>query len=77
MDFEQFRFPRSPYHVSPRTGKTLYKCSAVATHRLTAAQARASGWMCTHCGAELKARKNKVQELESLAEQLGYKLWKK
>lgn len=52
-------------------GKTLYQCSADARHKLTANQARSSGFYCTHCGKPLKARAQKIKELEAAAHSLG------
>jgi len=58
-------------------GKTLYECSADARHKLTANQARSSGYFCTHCGKPLKARAQKIQELEAMAKSLGATItWK-
>lgn len=55
-------------------GKPMYKCSANEQHKATLNQAKSSGWTCTHCGSDLAARKDKLDELHRLAEQLGYKI---
>lgn len=68
------------YNVgSKRTGqigKTLYVCSADERHKLTKNQARSSGYRCTHCGADLKVKAQKLAELQSEATRLGFKLEK-
>lgn len=57
-------------------GKTLYVCSADERHKLTKNQARSSGYRCTHCGADLKVKAQKLAELKSEAAHLGFKLEK-
>lgn len=57
-------------------GKTLYACSADERHKLTKNQARSSGYRCTHCGADLKVKAQKLAELRSEAAHLGYVLTK-
>ena len=57
-------------------GKTLYACSADERHKLTKNQARSSGYRCTHCGADLKVKAQKLAELKSEAAHLGFKLEK-
>jgi hypothetical protein len=58
------------YHQR-RRGKQLNVCSADERHKLTNKQAASNGYMCSHCGAELKVRKNKLIELQTLAKELG------
>ena len=55
-------------------GKTLYACSADERHKLTKNQARSSGYRCTHCGADLKVRAQKLKELRVEAARFGLKL---
>jgi transcription initiation factor IIE alpha subunit len=62
--------------LSRSRSKTLYRCSADDRHKLTKNQARSSGYMCTHCGAELAVKAEKVRELEALASSLGYNIVK-
>tara|TARA_R110000851_G_scaffold176007_1_gene322506 strand:- start:462 stop:716 length:255 start_codon:yes stop_codon:yes gene_type:complete len=73
MSFLHYSFgkatPRRPHGAK---SKTLYTCGADDKHRLTYKQAVSSGWVCTHCGNELKARQHKITELHQLATQLGY-----
>lgn len=68
----------SPIIRGPSTkkvkSKPLYKCSKDERHKLTTSQARSSGWWCTHCGAELRVRKDKISELNRLADELGFKV---
>lgn len=59
------------------TGKTLFRCSLNEQHKLTPKQAQANGWMCSHCGAEVSARKEKLAEMHRLADSLGYKVTRK
>lgn len=59
-----------------KRGRTLYKCSADERHKLTQNQARASGYRCTHCGADLRVRAQKLAELKTEAEYFGYTLSK-
>jgi transcription initiation factor IIE alpha subunit len=54
-----------------KAGKTLYACSADERHKLTKNQARSSGYRCTHCGADLKVRAQKLQEVYIEAQRLG------
>jgi len=74
INYRASRFPSLEHDKPAFTGKALYRCSKVPTHRVTTATASNNSWMCPHCGAELAARKNKVEELHSLAAQLGYKI---
>ena len=55
-------------------GKTMHSCSSNEGHRLTAKQAKSSGYMCTHCGSELKVRQHKISEMRVLAEALGFEV---
>lgn len=68
------------YFKGPSLGrsrsKTLYACSADERHKLTKNQARSSGYVCTHCGADLCVKVEKVRELEALAKSLGYSVIK-
>lgn len=57
-------------------GKTLYACSADERHKLTKNQARSSGYRCTHCGADLKVKAQKLAELQTEAKYLGYTISK-
>ena len=57
---------------SPKKARPRFKCSSNEGHKLTSAQAKASGWKCTHCGADLRVRKEKMREMYALAEALGY-----
>lgn len=57
-------------------GSSLYKCSANPRHKNTFNTAKNNKWFCTHCGAPLRARKDKIEELHRLAKQLGYKVTK-
>jgi transcription initiation factor IIE alpha subunit len=57
--------------LQSRKGKQLNVCSADERHKLTNNQAASNGYMCSHCGAELKVRKNKLIELHTLAKELG------
>ena len=52
-------------------GKTFYKCSDNESHKLTKKQAESSGYMCSHCGAELKVRKVKLEEMKNLMKIFG------
>jgi len=67
------------YNVESRAntnrGKTLYACSADERHKLTKNQARSSGYRCTHCGADLKVRKEKIKQLEQDAKVLGLRVY--
>ena len=65
--------PRVPRKHGPQ-GKTMHACSVNEGHRLTVKQAKSSGFMCTHCGADLKVRKQKISELQALARSLGFDL---
>lgn len=69
-----YSLPKKPYS---KQGNPLFNCSADSRHRLTKNQAKSSGWTCTHCGAPLNAKQEKLDELETMAKQLGYKLVKK
>jgi transcription initiation factor IIE alpha subunit len=68
------------YFSGPSLGrsrsKTLYACSADERHKLTKNQARSSGYVCTHCGADLCVKAEKVRELQALAKSLGYSVIK-
>jgi transcription initiation factor IIE alpha subunit len=71
----------SPIYVNgPSLGrsrsKTLYRCSVNEQHKLTKNQARSSGYSCTHCGADLAVKAEKVRELQALAKSLGYAITK-
>lgn len=55
-------------------GKTLYDCSINPRHRLSANQAKTNGYWCTHCGAPLKVRAQKLEELRSLAKHMGFNI---
>jgi transcription initiation factor IIE alpha subunit len=61
--------PTKSHRVSRE--KTLYECSADTRHKLTKNQASSKGYMCSHCGAPLKVREQKIKELEKLAKSLG------
>lgn len=56
------------------TSKVLYACSADERHKLTKNQARSNGYRCSHCGADLKVRAQKVQEVLAEAKRLGLKV---
>lgn len=60
--------------LSKPKGKTRYTCSVDERHKLSPNQAKSSGYLCSHCGADLKVRKQKVLELHQLAKSLGYDL---
>lgn len=59
---------------SSKGKRVLYSCSADERHRLTKNQAQSSGYCCTMCGADLKVKKQKLQELQNEAARLGYTL---
>jgi hypothetical protein len=60
----------SSRRYQPFKGTHLNTCSANERHKLTNKQAASNGYMCSHCGAELKVRKNKLIELNTLANSL-------
>jgi transcription initiation factor IIE alpha subunit len=70
MNYSNYKLPHHKLTTPP--GKPLYTCSATDKHRLTYNQAVNANWMCTHCGNELTARKDKITELHKLATNLGY-----
>lgn len=67
-------FFNNPRKSNGSYGKTLYACSMDERHKLTKNQARSSGYRCTHCGADLKVRAQKIAELRASARSLGFKI---
>jgi len=56
------------------SNSTLYRCTKDRRHRSTYNQARNAKWYCTHCGAPLEERQEKIKYLHQLARDLGIKV---
>lgn len=66
------------YNVGGRNhgykSRVLYACSADERHKLTKNQARSNGYRCSMCGADLKVRKQIIEQISAEAKRLGFKL---